>query len=180
MRKEIEVKARVNDPEFLENQLKKLGCHISAPIRQDDRLYYNYDGDYATPQMGLNILRIRKQDDIYLFTIKQSQTNELDCIEYETEIKDPEALEQALFLMGYRRAVELHKVRRKVKYNDLEICLDQVEQLGDYIEVEKLAEDADAELVQKELFDFLMTLGVKAEDREVRGYDTLMWLKENK
>ncbi|NOJ28448.1 MAG: class IV adenylate cyclase [Nitrososphaera sp.] len=180
MRKEIEVKARVNNLDFLESKLRELGCQFSSPIRQDDKLFYNYEGDYATQHMGLNILRIRKQDDIFLFTIKQSQTNELDCIEYETEIKDPKALEQALLLMGYRQAVELHKIRRKTKYNDLEICLDQVEKLGNYVEVEKLAEDAEAEKIQGELFDFLMTLSVKAEDREMRGYDTLMWLKENK
>jgi adenylate cyclase class IV len=56
--------------------------------------------------------------------------------------------------------------------------LDEVDGLGSYIEVEKMS-DEDGEKIQNELFDFLQILGVSKEDRVLKGYDTLMWLKNN-
>ena len=79
--------------------------------------------------------------------------------------------------MGYHKVVEVHKVRRKTNYNDWEICLDEVDGLGSFVEAEKLGEDGEAEAIQKELFDFLKTLGVKEEDQMTRGYDTLVYLQ---
>ena len=55
----------------------------------------------------------------------------------------------------------------------MEICLDVVEGLGTFIEVEAFA-DGKTEEVQERLFAFLRTLGIKDEDRVTKGYDTLV------
>ena len=68
----------------------------------------------------------------------------------------------------------IHHVRKKAKYNDMEICIDAVEQLGSFIEVEKLSE-GDSLQIQEQLFTFLESLGVTKEDQVIKGYDTLMW-----
>jgi len=81
-------------------------------------------------------------------------------------------------LLNYEQTVEVHKKRIKTSYKDYEICLDEVAGLGSFIEVEKMS-DENGEKVQKELFDFLKTLGVSKEDRVFNGYDTLIWLKTN-
>jgi predicted adenylyl cyclase CyaB len=60
------------------------------------------------------------------------------------------------------------------------ICLDEVKELGSYIEVEKISEDDNANEVQNELFTFLESLGVNKENRETHGYDTLLYIKNNK
>jgi len=54
------------------------------------------------------------------------------------------------------------------------ICLDEVEGLGSFIEVEKTSAE-DGEAIQEELFNFLESLGVKREDRVFKGYDTLKY-----
>ena len=109
--------------------------------------------------------------------MKQPQSNELDTLERETEIADPKELKEVLFLMGYRSVVEIHKVRRKAKYKDYEICLDEVKGLGSFVEVEKITDEANAEEVQEELFQFLETWGIQRENRIMNGYDTLIYLK---
>lgn len=178
MRKEIEVKARVSNFEIVKQKLTEIGCVFTKPIIQDDITFVDSSyGAYDEFQPGKNILRIRKNNSKYIFTLKQPQKNEMDAIERETEISDPNEFKEALLLMGYKEVVEIHKTRVKTKYNNYEICLDKVEGLGSFIEVEKITEEDNAEEVQKQLFDFLVELGVNSNDRVFNGYDTLIYLK---
>ncbi len=80
--------------------------------------------------------------------------------------------------VGFELIIHLNKIRRKAKYQDYEICLDEVEGLGAYIEVERMVEEGDSEHIQKELFDFLQSLGIAAEDQVDEGYDILLFKKE--
>jgi adenylate cyclase class 2 len=178
MRKEIEVKARVTDSKKLFDQIKSLNITLSPEIIQNDETFVDQNfGDYDRVQSGKNILRIRKNNGKYIFTLKQPQKNELDCIEKETEIADPEEFRDALIIMGFKPAVKINKVRRKAKYLDYEICIDEVENLGTFIEVEKITDDSDdSDKVQEELFHFLESLGIDKKDQEFHGYDTLIYL----
>jgi adenylate cyclase class 2 len=179
MRKEIEVKARVTNSIKLFDKIKSLNITLSPEIIQNDETFIDENfGDYDKVRSGKNVLRIRKNNDKYIFTLKQPQKNELDCIEKETEITDPEEFRDALILMGYKSAVKINKVRRKAKHLGYEICVDEVEGLGTFIEVEKVTDDCeDSKEVQKELFHFLESLGVNKNDVVMRGYDTLIYLK---
>lgn len=180
MRKEIEVKARVLDLTILTKKLEDLGVTLSEPVVQNDETFVDVNyGDYAQFQPGKNLLRIREEGGKFIFTIKQPQSNQLDAIERETEITDPQEFRESLLLMGYKPVVKINKVRRKAKYKDFEICLDEVKELGNFVEVEKITDDVKAEEVQEELFQFLESLGIKREDRILDGYDTLIYLKQN-
>ena len=76
--------------------------------------------------------------------------------------------------------IEVKKHRQKARFNDMELCLDEIDDLGTFIEIEKLTNDEDTERIQAELFDFLLTLGIQKEDRITQGYDTLMRLNQEK
>lgn len=183
MAREIEVKARVNNFDQVIKKLEALGCQIPEPIIQDDKIFVdkNY-GDFLKMHIGANILRIRTVNgEKSFFTLKQSVKNELDCIEKQTEIANPQEMHDALIMMGYENVVSVYKKRQKIKYQNYTICLDQVRDLGNFIEVERLFDD-DKEVsgIQEEIFNFLKTLGVEEQDRETHGYDTLMYLKLNK
>jgi adenylate cyclase, class 2 len=177
MKLEIEVKAKVNDFEELKNKLKELGCVLSEPTIQDDYIY-NKKGINLKEKKDTPVLRIRQQGEKILFTLKKNRNNELDCIEKELEIKDKNIMEDIFVLLDYEKTVEVHKKRIKTNYKEYEICLDEVDGLGSFIEVEKLS-DEDGEKIQNELFDFLETLGISKSNRVFQGYDTLVYLKNN-
>lgn len=179
MQKEIEIKARITNLEIIKNALEKLGCVFTPPKTQDDTIFINFTGNYAKFMPGTNFLRIRKTNGKILFTLKQAQANELDCIEKEFEISNAEACADALALMGYLPKITVHKTRMKTKYHDMEICLDEVKDLGSFIEVEKMA-TGDGEKVQEELFTFLEQFGITRADRVMHGYDTLLHIQQNK
>ena len=175
---EIEVKAKVRNLDDLVSKLKEIGCVLNEPVVQDDCIYNKKGVDIRKGYDGSPILRIRKQGEKIIFTLKKNRSNELDCIEKEIEVSDKDILKDILELLDYENTIEVHKKRQRGKYGDYEICLDEVEGLGFFIEVEKMS-DEDGEKVQNELFDFLKKLGIEDEDRVFYGYDTLVWLKNN-
>lgn len=176
MRKEIEVKAKTNNLDAIAQKLKGLGCVVSDPVIQNDTIFVddNY-GQFDEFQPGKNILRIREAGGKYLLTLKLPQSNEQDAIEHEVEINHYAEMENMLQLMGYHQAVQVRKTRRKTTYRDWEICLDEVDGLGSFVEVEAITDDVDVIDLQNQLFDFLLSLGVRAEDRITNGYDTLIY-----
>ena len=81
-----------------------------------------------------------------------------------------------LLVLGWKPEVEVKKTRKKAKMGEYELCLDRVENLGDYLEIEKLTEDnVDPVKVVAELYGILEPFGLSKKDEESRGYDTLMW-----
>ena len=173
--REIEVKAKVRDLIQLEKKLHALGCVFSSPIHQLDRIFIPI-GKTIPIGKGVNALRIRREKDRILFTLKQVHDDPLDKIEKEFTIDNEEQAVEAILLLGFFESVSVEKSRRKCRYHDYEICLDTVTDLGAFIEVEKISSDS-GEVVQQELFRFLESLGVKKEDQVFQGYDILLHRK---
>lgn len=171
--KEVEVKIQTESLESAEKKLIELGGTISAPKTQKDTVFIPIGASAPLPS-GMSALRIREQNGKFIFNLKQTQTNELDCIEYETEIADPKALTEIIQLLGYQKCSYVEKTRRTCKLGEYEICLDEVVDLGSFVEVEKLTDEADSAKVQKELLDFASTLGVDPTRQVFQGYDNLL------
>ena len=177
--KEIEVKAQLNNKETVLQELEKLGCVLSEPITQIDTVYAKIVGSVSEYAKNDHFLRIReKSDGRYIFTVKADPTKHaLVKTEHETEILNPVEMRKAIFLMGYHIANKLTKIRQIGHYKDYEICVDEVEGLGSFIEVEKIS-DEDPEIVLTELKKLLFTLGILPEDETKKGYDIMVIEKE--
>jgi len=172
--KEIEVKAILKDATQVVEKLTSFGCTLSEPIRQVDTVYTKIVGTVEEYLTNDHYLRIReKSDGRFIFTYKKPAVKGvLTKVEHETEIKNAKELEQVLLLMGYQIANRVTKVRRTTQYKEFEICLDEVEKLGSFIEVEKMS-DADVTVVRNEVNVFLESLGVSLSDEVKKGYDIL-------
>lgn len=173
MKLEIEVKAKIRNLDEIITKLKEIGCTLGEPIIQDDYIFNKKGIDLKNGPHFTPVLRIRKQGERIIFTLKKDRSNELDCIEKEIDVSDKDTLKDIIELLDFEQTVEVHKKRQKAKYGEYEVCLDEVQNLGSFIEVEKIS-DEDGEKVQKELFDFLKTLGINDEDRVFVGYDTML------
>jgi len=171
--REIEVKARLRDEADFLVAASKLGIEFGQAMTQADRTFLS-DTPYGDP--AWNIFRLRRQDDKTLFTLKfHASDRSRDNHEYETEVKDGDQIQKILERLGYKQDVYINKSRRITHYKDLELCLDEVERLGAFVEVEKLAaDDADVDQIQDELWSLLKSCGVAEEDRVHDGYDTLI------
>src|SRR3989344_8878427 len=143
--REIEIKIKVKNLKAVEQRLLAKGAKISEPIEQRDVIYSSKEmvERFEVSKEGDLITRIRRLKNKTILTLKQQRSNEMDNLEYETEISDPEAMHQILLALGQKPVVKVSKQRRTCKLADYEICLDEVEGLGTFVEFEKLtSEDA--------------------------------------
>lgn len=172
--REIEVKYRVDDLEALMLALKSAGIQLSEPIFQDDQAYAPIGWRFGDSKLGVSFLRLRTTGGRHYFTLKQPAENEQACLEYETEVADRAAMHRAAMLMGFQPTVRITKTRRVATIEDLSLCADDVEGVGGFLEIERLAPDhADSQTVQAELAVFAESLGIPAA-RVSETYDSLV------
>lgn len=178
--REIEVKAKLIDKDGFLKAASQLGVQFGDIVVQEDATYET-KVPYDDPNW--NIFRLRKQSNKVILTMKhKASTRSRDNYEYETVVENEGEAIKMLERLGYKFGIGVNKKRRIAKYNGLELCLDEIEHLGDFVEVEKLAGDeADVDAVQSELWSLLEELGVNVNNRVHKGYDTLMHeLKKSK
>ncbi len=174
---EVEVKAKVTDMAELREKLVNNGCVFEKAVTQKDRIFVpNNVAIYPVPS-GVNVLRVREQDGKYEVNLKQPRANELDCLEVEFPAEDPEQIYEMFRLLGFKELARVSKTREKGKWRGLTVCLDRVEELGDFIELEKMAESGDPLVLQHELSEVLKGIRFTEADKVEHGYDILMILK---
>ncbi len=171
--REIEVKAQLKDVALLLDKASEMGIVFNDPITQDD---LTYETRIPKDSPAWNIFRIRKQNDQTILTMKyKASARSRDNHERETTVGDARQIADMLVRVGYTPGAHVRKTRRTAHYKDFELCLDEVDKLGTFIEIEKLADEhADVDKVQTELWNILRALGVSADDRIHKGYDMLM------
>jgi adenylate cyclase class 2 len=172
--REVEVKYRVRDTESLLLALKERGVDLDSGVFQDDQAYAPVGWVYGEPKGGVSFVRLRTADGRHSFTLKRPAENALSCDEFESVVTDREQMHSAICAMGFTPTVRIAKTRRTGQTGDAAVCVDEVDGLGTFIELERLvSEDADGEVVQSELADWVVSLGVDAE-RTTETYDSLV------
>lgn len=183
---EIEVKAALTDKQSFIEALSNLGCELGKEISQDDTVYARTVGSLDEYLSNSDFLRLRVQNDgKILFTFKHHSGRIINLdsapLELELEISSRDTMEKMLALMGYKEAVRIKKLRRKTKYQNWEICVDEVEGLGSFVELEELTEENDrVQEVQERMEIFLAKLGVDAESLLKNRYDVMLMQKQAK
>ncbi len=180
--REIEIKIKVENLKEIEQKLIESDCKLSSPIKQHDVIYSldNSTKEFISSKEGDMVIRLRQMDDETQLNLKKQCSSELDNIEYETVVKDTKIMHSILEQLGWHPIVEVKKIRKKGKFKEYEICLDEVEGLGSFIELEKMAnDDSNLNEVREELFSEIELLGLSRNMEETRGYDTQIFLKNN-
>ncbi len=171
--KEVEIKIQIINPEEIIKTLENNGCVFSEPIVQRDTVYIPNEQLTVPVPPEVNVLRIRRQKDKIFLTLKRPDVNNhLSKLEHELEIADAEQMTEIIKLLGFKVVADTTKTRRKCKINDYEICVDHVEGLGDFLEMEKIT-DEDPLVVQNALLEFLLKLKIDTSQKMDVGYDVL-------
>ena len=176
---EIEVKAKISYPKKILKLLQQKGFEFSRGVRQKDDIYYEKGKDVNNLGSNPVVMRIREQEGLATLTLKIPRANDLDCIEKETTVSDKSQMRAILELIGFKKRVTIVKTRKKATKGNLTVCLDQVKDLGTFVEVEMLSSDNDGVSTQGKLYKFLTKLGIKEEARVFDGYDIQMRKKKN-
>lgn len=180
---EIEIKLPIADKYSVQTKLLQLGFAVAAKIRECD-IYYN-SAYHDVKKLG-EALRIRKSTDL-LTGITKAQINfkgkKIDKVsmsrqEYETVVEDADSMEQILKSLNFLPVAGVTKTRIYLQREKMTACLDQVDGLGDFLELEVIAhEEASREIHLENMEQLLTTLGLSMKDT-VRTSYLGMLLKE--
>ena len=142
---EVEIKLPVFRRSLTEKGLQTYGFSAGDLVKETD-LYFN--SDFHDFMKTDEALRIRTTDN---FTTRKSTSfltykgAKLDQVsmtrkELETEIKNADTGRQILTSLGYDRYFSVTKLRQYYHYHNITACVDQVEGLGSFLELEILVD----------------------------------------
>jgi adenylate cyclase, class 2 len=171
---EVEVKYRVHDSRRLFEALRARAVTLSGPVEQDDQAYAPVGWSQGDTKLGITFARLRTEAGRHLFTLKRPIANELSCIEHETEIADRDAMHAALLSMGFSPTTRINKRRMVGNVDGLSVCVDCVDGIGWFLEVETFVSDTSLGAAVQDILDnFVASLGVDLE-RSTSTYDSLL------
>lgn len=171
--REIELKFKIKEYDKLLEKLQNLGCNIEEPIIQNDTIYIK-DLENIESKEGSIWLRVRKENDKVEMNYKKQSANISESQEIEFEVGSYEKAKEFLEALGYQKWVVVNKKRCYSKYFHYNLCIDEVERLGHFIEIELLVEDNDVKDYMSDLYAIAKELGLEKEDVISSHYDTMI------
>jgi adenylate cyclase, class 2 len=174
---EVEVKVRA-DHEKIRPILKKIGAAKSKVEAQSDTYFAAPHRDFAKTDEAL---RIRVEDGKSVLTYKGPKLDGVSKTREELETPVDEVIfTKILHALGFSEAGKVLKNREFFKAGKITVSLDAVESLGEFLEVEIMAEkEKDLETSRHKLFEFLKRLGFGEKD-SIRTSYLEMVLEKNK
>ncbi|NQE53847.1 putative adenylate cyclase [ANME-1 cluster archaeon GoMg3.2] len=167
---EVETKLKINNIEQMEERLKGLkGMYKGEKTELD--LYFDHPNIQIFRNGGA--LRVRDADGKYRLTYKGPKKDDETTSREEIEIGIESAREVRKILaeLGFYVLCEVKKQRKTYLLGDLIVTLDDVEDLGEFIEVEgKASNDAEYMKKKKEIFMLLNDLKLSSEVISKKSY----------
>ena len=184
---EVEIKVKVDSLDEIRKKVEKIGKLVKA-IRQVDEYYVPCQRDFfANKPHPIEWLRIRTNPDKSIFeydlSINKKENGEQDsCEEYETEVSSPDELRKILKFLDFKSVITVDKHREYWQCGDIEVALDHIEGLGDFIEAEANGDFSDVVEAKKVCIEFLENLGIKdvREKKIHKGYPAMLLEKMGK
>ena len=157
---EVEVKARIESFDEMEESLKNIGAVKTKTEFQQDIYFQSPIVDFAKTDEAL---RIRTADNDTFITYKGPKLNGASKTRKEVEmrIESSQKARDILEEIGFKPARTVRKRRKYYTLENFEISLDDVEGLPPYMEIEiDLNEGEDYSDAQAKIFELFEKLGV--------------------
>lgn len=182
--KEIEVLVEVYDD--IEEIKGKFKCFEYKGLnRTIDEYYYDPERKTLKPDEDNQLshcLRLRTKNDKYFITYKDDVFDNgkwLYSNEYETSIGSIEIMKEIFNRLGLIKFIEINNRKETYLYNDYEIVLEDVKDLGTFMEVEYVTnEDVDVNLVKRQIYDFIEKLNINVS-KELNMGKPEMYMRKN-
>lgn len=148
---EVEVKAKAN-LNRARSALSALGAKLVKTEIQED-VYFNHPcRDLLELDEALR-LRLKEQGAELTYKGPRQSGNWKARIEITVKVSDAAEMSSLLANLGFKEALKVRKLREIYVLNNIEVALDKVEGLGEFVEIEV------GELALSEVFDILEKLG---------------------
>jgi adenylate cyclase, class 2 len=155
---EIEIKATFEDKDKVKAQLKKLGAQEEKQKHQVDE-YYNHPQRDTRKTSEYIRLRYKPGENKGVFAY---HVNIADGVtkEYETAVDNLEVFKQILQGLNFPLLGVVDKKRETFKLDEFSITLDDVKDIGNFIEIEVDGEESEIAEKKEVLAEMLEKIGI--------------------
>ena len=175
MKYEVELKFRIEDLPKIEGQIRSLGSIEQSVVTHIDRYFNHPSRDFRQTDEAFRIRSVGHRNCV---TYKGAVIGSVAKTRHEIEVGIADGEENAgqfaeiVQHLGFRFVREVRKTRRSFSLNwnqrTYELALDSLPSLGDFLEVELLAENAERENAEAAVWQLARSFGLTVA--EPRSY----------
>ncbi|MDR0369092.1 MAG: class IV adenylate cyclase, partial [Candidatus Peribacteria bacterium] len=174
---DIEVELKFHLPEGENNRLLvflESNAQFTKEIKMKDSYYMPIHRDFTEVRPIIEWLRIRKSDKGHSVNYKnriiKDGVTQNYCDEFNTSLEKPEQLEKIFLALDIKPLIVVDKVRKSFIYQQVEVSLDTIEALGDFVELEMKGQFETPEEAREKLYQLAERLGLQKEWQDTKGY----------
>jgi len=160
---EIEIKAKFTDKEKIKIKLAELGAEKEKEKHQIDE-YYNHPSKDTKQTNEYIRLRYKHGGEQGIFAHHINISDGVNK-EFEVKIDDVDTFKQILKNFDFPLLGTIDKKRETFKVNDFTITIDEVKNIGNFIEIETFGEEDEIEAKKTKCLELLETLGIPKENQ---------------
>jgi adenylate cyclase class 2 len=150
--------------------------------RQVDTYFNHPDRNFLAARPITEWLRIRDTGHGAVLNYKHwhhtKEKRTISCDEYETNIENAAAARRLLEALGFNVLIVVDKTRKTWHYKDVEVAIDDVKELGTYVELEAKGKFASIDEAKAHLYRVVEELGLKLGEQDLQGYPFLLLEKK--
>ncbi len=176
---EVEIKIRV-DLDEAEKRLKNNGFSLDTQVKETDIYFDNDTGDIRGNDTALRIRTVEHSDSgssTSYITFKGNRCDDVSMTrpEYETYVGHSTEMVKILESLGYK-PVEPAVVKDRIVYvnGSITACIDRVEGLGGFLELEVMTNKDTKDAALNRLWAMLEALGYNRSDTTTVSYLTML------
>ncbi len=173
---EVEVKVKASHDAVRET-LESTDATFRRSVEQTDRYFNAPHRDFAASDEALRIRTVKGEgDSVTKVTYKGPRLDgeTKTRTEHETEIGDAEAMTATLEALGFEPVATVEKHREYYELGTTTVTLDSVSGLGEFVEVEIVAETEALDASQQAVTDTLAELGLEDAETVSESYLELL------
>lgn len=187
---EVEVKVRA-DHDAVRERLARLDAESLGTVVQADTYFDAPHRDFAATDEALRVRVVGVVENVNASTLDPEvaladaesrltykgplvESTAKTCEEIETGVVDGEAVRTILDRLGFESVATVLKVRERYEFDGYVVTLDDVVDLGEFVEVETEATEAEIERARDGAYDVLERLGLDPEESIRRSYLELL------
>lgn len=171
---EIEIKLPLNNPDEVKEFLNEKAKLVAENVYQKDVYYVPVHRDFLGVKYPFEWLRLRESPKGMFITYKHffpENAKETDyCDEFEAKIDNFGAMQKMFASLDFKEAVVVEKTRTMWLYQKTEIVIDEVKDLGFYIELEATEHFENPQDGKSYLYQVLKELNADVGEADLRGY----------
>lgn len=152
MKIEIETKIKVDSFDEVWERLKEHDAELMAKVIQQDTFFVDTENKMIASDRGLRLrVQIEGGVETVLLTYKgpRQDTDFKSRQEIEVEVDSFESTEAIFLALGFEKSISFEKKRDLWSLDECDVCLDELPQLGRFVEVEGPSEEKINMVLQK-------------------------------